>query len=124
MIKILLVEDERETADRIAKLLTRKGFNIDVAYDLSSAMNSNLSSYQLILLDILLKGEKSFPLIKKVKQEFPDIIVVIVSAYDNDQNIIEAKRLGADEVITKPVIIEQLENFILSKVKPLRKGNN
>ena len=124
MIKILLVEDEIETADCIAKLLTRKGFDVTVAYDLPSAMKSDLPSYQLILLDILLKGEKSFPLLKKLKQEFPDIPVVIVSAYDNDENIKEVKRLGADEIITKPIITEQLENFILSKVKPLRKENN
>jgi len=124
MIKILLVEDEKETADCIAKLLTRKGFDVTVAYDLPSAMKSDLSSYQIILLDILLKGEKSFPLLKKIKQEFPNIPVVIVSAYDNDENIKEVKRLGADEIITKPVITEQLENFILSKVKPLRKENN
>jgi DNA-binding response OmpR family regulator len=124
MIKILLVEDEKETADGIARLLIRKGFDVDVAYDLASAMESNFPSYQLILLDILLKDEKSFPLLEKVKREFPNVLVMIVSAYDNDQNIIEAKRLGADEIITKPLIIEQLESFILSKVKPLGKENN
>ncbi|MFA5272427.1 MAG: response regulator [Candidatus Omnitrophota bacterium] len=124
MIKILLVEDEKETADGIARLLNRKGFDVDVAYDLASAMESNFPSYQLILLDILLKDEKSFPLLEKVKREFPEVLVMIVSAYDNDQNIIEAKRLGADEIITKPLIIEQLESFILSKVKPVAKESN
>ncbi len=117
MIKILLVEDEKETADCVAKLLNRKGFEVDVKYDLASAIAADLSSYQVILLDILLRSEKSFPLLKKIKKEYPNIPVLIVSAYDDDENIKEAKRLKADGVMTKPIVIEQLESFILSKLK-------
>lgn len=124
MIKILLVEDEKETADRIARVLNRKGFDVDVLYDLSSAMEHELSSYRLIFLDLLLKGEKSFSFLKKIKQEFPNILVVVVSAYDNDENIKEVKKLGADEIITKPVTIEQLGDFILSKGEFLRKESD
>ncbi|MCK9614391.1 MAG: response regulator [Candidatus Omnitrophica bacterium] len=121
MDKVLLVEDEKETADAIAKFLTRKGFEIDVAYDLSSALSKNISDYQIVLLDILLKGEKSFPMLKKIKQEQPKLPVIIVSAYDNDENIMEAKKLGADGFIAKPVMTEYLENFLLSKIHSLRR---
>jgi DNA-binding response OmpR family regulator len=121
MDRILVVEDEKETADAIARFLTRKGFEIDVAYDLSSALSKNVSDYQIVLLDILLKGEKSFPMLQKIKQEQPKLPVIIVSAYDNDENITEAKKLGADGFIAKPVMTEYLENFLLSKIHSLRK---
>lgn len=121
MSKILVVEDERETADAIARFLTRKGFEIDVAYDLSSALSKNVSDYNVVLLDILLKGEKSFPMLKKIKQEQPKLPVIVVSAYDNDENITEAKKLGADGFIAKPVMTEYLENFLLSKINSLRR---
>ncbi|MDD4182901.1 MAG: response regulator [Candidatus Omnitrophica bacterium] len=121
MDKILLVEDEKETADAIVRFLTRKGYAIDVAYDLSTALSKNVSDYNLVLLDILLKGEKSFPMLKKIKQEQPKLPVIIVSAYDNDENIVEAKKLGADGFIAKPVMTEYLENFLLSKIQSLRK---
>jgi len=121
MDKILVVEDERETADAIARFLKRKGFDIDVAYDLSDALTKNISDYQIVLLDILLKGEKSFPMLKKIKQEQPKLPVIIVSAYDNDENITEAKKLGADGFIAKPVMTEYLENFLLSKIHSLRR---
>lgn len=121
MDKILLVEDEKETADAIARFLTRKGYEIDVAYDLATALSKNVSDYNLVLLDILLKGEKSFPMLKKVKQEQPKLPVIIVSAYDNDENIVEAKKLGADGFIAKPVMTEYLENFLLSKIQSLRR---
>lgn len=122
MEKVLLVEDEKETADAIARFLTRKGFEVDVAYDLASALGKTLTDYNIILLDILLKGEKSFPMLKKVKQEQPKTPVIIVSAYDNDENIMEAKRLGADGFIAKPVMTEYLENFLLSKIHALRRN--
>lgn len=121
MDRILVVEDEKETADAISRFLTRKGFQIDVAYDLSSALTKNIADYQIVLLDILLKGEKSFPLLTKIKQEQPNIPVIIVSAYDNDENITEAKKLGADGFIAKPVMTEYLENFLLSKIQSLRR---
>ncbi|MDD4954922.1 MAG: response regulator [Candidatus Omnitrophica bacterium] len=121
MDRILMVEDEKETADAIARFLTRKGFEIDVAYDLPSALSKNVSDYNLVLLDILLKGEKSFPMLKKIKQEQPKLPVIIVSAYDNDENIVEAKKLGADGFIAKPVMTEYLENFLLSKINSLRR---
>lgn len=121
MDRILLVEDEKETADAIARFLTRKGFEIDVAYDLPAALSKNVSDYNLVLLDILLKGEKSFPMLKKIKQEQPKLPVIIVSAYDNDENIVEAKKLGADGFIAKPVMTEYLENFLLSKINSLRR---
>ncbi|MCK9572954.1 MAG: response regulator [Candidatus Omnitrophica bacterium] len=121
MDRILVVEDEKETADAIARFLKRKGFDIDVAYDLSDALTKNISDYQIVLLDILLKGEKSFPMLKKIKQEQPKLPVIIVSAYDNDENIAEAKKLGADGFIAKPVMTEYLENFLLSKIHSLRR---
>ncbi|MDP2922835.1 MAG: response regulator [Candidatus Omnitrophota bacterium] len=121
MEKLLVVEDEKETADIISKFLKRKGFDVDVAYDLKSGMNRFLPYYKVVLLDILLNGEKSFPLLKKIKEESPETIVIVVSAYDLDQNIAEAKKLGADAFIAKPIMNEYLENFLLSKIHSLRR---
>jgi DNA-binding response OmpR family regulator len=120
MSKILIVEDEKDTADVVAKFLRRKGFEVDVAYDLPFGMKQFSADYKIVLLDILLKGEKSFPLLKKIKEESPDTTVIVVSAYDNDENIREAKKLGADSFITKPFVSEYLENFLLSKIRSLR----
>jgi DNA-binding response OmpR family regulator len=121
MEKILIVEDEKDTADAMAKFLTRKGFDVEIAYDLPSALNRFLAYYKIVLLDILLKGEKSFPVLKKIKAENPETFVVVVTAYDNDENIAEAKKLGADGFITKPIMSEHLEAFLLSKIHSLHK---
>lgn len=119
MIKILVVEDEKPTADMITTFLKRKGFEVDVAYDLLSGMEKRGSDYDIVLLDILLKDAKSFPLLKKIKEESPKTAVIMVSGHDTDVNIAEAKKLGADWFIAKPVMSEYLESFLLSKIHSL-----
>jgi two-component system response regulator HydG len=121
MIKILVVEDEKATADMITAFLKRKGFEVDTAYDLLSAMEKPLADYDIVLLDIILKDTKSFPLLKKIKEEDPRTAVIMVSAYDNDVNIAEAKKLGADWFIVKPMMAEYLESFLITKIHSLCK---
>jgi DNA-binding response OmpR family regulator len=121
MEKILIVEDEKETADIIASFLKRKGFQTEVVYDLPTALSKNLTDYNVALLDIVLKEEKSFPLLKKIKKDSPETTVLMVSAHDDEENIREAKSLGADGFIAKPVMSEYLEGFLLSKIHSLRR---
>ena len=123
MEKILLIEDEVEVADIIAKFLQRKGFTVSVAYDLEGGLEKFVPKYYtIVLLDIMLKGQKSFFLLDKIKQESPQTLVIMVSGYDDSENIAEAKKRGADGFVPKPFKIEYLEGFLLSKIKSLRRN--
>ena len=53
-MKVLIVEDEKLLADSIRSLLTKKGFEVDVAYDGESAWNMELGIYDLVILDIMM----------------------------------------------------------------------
>jgi DNA-binding response OmpR family regulator len=121
MENILIVEDERETADTMAIALRRRGYSVDCAYRLAQGLKLFNSEYGAVLLDILLGTEKSFPLLKKIKEEHPETVVIMVTAYDEDDNVREAKRLGADAFITKPFMTEYLENLIVTKIRSLKK---
>lgn len=123
MERILLVEDEKEVADLIVIWLRRKGLLVDVAYNLAEGMKRFSSEHRIVLLDILLGAEKSFPLLKKIKQESPQATVIVISAYDNDENVMEAKRLGADGFIVKPILNENLERILFSRINLLRREN-
>ncbi len=120
MEKILLVEDEKEIAKSIAAFLKRKGFSIDIANNLEQALKTFSPEYKIVLLDILLGSEKSFPLLKRIKQEAPRTIVIVITGYDEEENIKEARRLGADAFIVKPFTDGYLEELILSKIKSLQ----
>jgi DNA-binding response OmpR family regulator len=123
MEKILLVEDEVEIADIVAKFLKRKGFFVDVVHDLAGGMQKFIPGYYtIVLLDIMLKGEKSFSLLEKIKQESPQTAVIMVSGHDNNENIALAKKKGADGFIPKPFKIDYLEGFLLAKINSLRRN--
>ena len=121
MERILIVEDEVEVANIIAKFLLKRGFTVDVVYDLAGAMEKSCSDYTIVLLDIMLGNEKSFPLLKKIKKMSPQTMVIMVSGYDSGENIKEAKLLGADGFLPKPFKMEYLEKFLILKIKSLRR---
>jgi OmpR-family two-component system manganese-sensing response regulator len=121
MKKIFLVEDEKMVADVIARFFEKKGFEVDVAYDLKSGMEMFNSSYDLVLLDINLREETSFPLLEKIKKENPQLPVLMFSGYDSEENIMKAKSLGADGFIPKPFRIEFLKDFLFPKIEAMRR---
>ena len=117
MKKIFLVEDEKMVADVIARFFEKKGFQVDVAYDLTTGFEMWKPGFDLVLLDINLRDETSFPLLKKIKEENPDIPVLIFSGYDSEENIQKAKKLGADGFIPKPFRIEFLNKRLSTNIK-------
>ncbi|MBD3246649.1 MAG: response regulator [Candidatus Omnitrophica bacterium] len=121
MTKIFLVEDEKDTAVLVARFLERKGYEVDVAYSLGEAMEKFSSGHDIVLLDIMLGDEKCFPLLKKIKEAAPTTGVIMVSGYDDEENIQEAKKLGADGFVTKPFVSEHLEQVLLTKIHSLEK---
>jgi DNA-binding response OmpR family regulator len=120
MERILLVEDEKLVADVIKRFFEKKGFTVDVAYDLDTAMRKHEGGYDLFLLDINLREDTSFPLLKKIKEEDPKAVCLMFSGYDSEENISRAKSLGADGFIPKPFRAEFLKDFLLPKIEALK----
>ncbi|MFQ5952976.1 MAG: response regulator [Candidatus Omnitrophota bacterium] len=121
MDRILLVEDERLISDVIARFLQQKGFQVDTAYTLSEGVDKYSTDHIVVLLDIALGDETSFPLLKKIKEENPKTIVIMVSGQSSEENIREATKLGADAFVSKPFKREYLEYVILSKIRAAHK---
>ncbi len=122
MDKILLVEDEKLIADVIARFLEQKGFQVDTAHTLAEGTEKFSEEHLVVLLDIALGNETSFPLLKKIKDESPKTIVIMVSGQASEENIREATKLGADAFVSKPFKREYLEYVILSKIRSAKKG--
>ena len=121
MDKILLVEDEQLIADVIARFLEQKGFQVDTAHTLSEGTEKFSEDHIVVLLDIALGSETSFPLLEKIKKESPKTIVIMVSGQASEENIREATKLGADAFVAKPFKREYLEYVILSKIRSVDK---
>ena len=102
-ISILVVDDEEILRDLLVKILTREGYRVDTAFDGEKALVLlRENRYDLIISDIKMPKLNGFELLKIIKQKYPDLGVIMMTAYGDSFTVKDALLLGADEYITKP----------------------
>lgn len=103
--KIFIIEDVPEISDLTAMYLRKEGMDVVQFFNAEDAWNALKKGEKsdLIVLDLNLPGMSGFDFLKKFREEISSIIpVVIVSARDDDEDIIKGLGIGADEFVTKP----------------------
>jgi DNA-binding response OmpR family regulator len=100
--RILIVEDEREIAELISLYLRKEGFETRLAANAESALEQlGQTDFDLVTLDINLPGMDGFEFLQELRRR-SDIPVLIVSARDEDEDLVLGLGIGADEFVTKP----------------------
>lgn len=102
--RILVVDDEETLCEALRFSLEAEGYDVDVAYSSEEALALDLSTYDLILLDIMM-GEISgtgFARIIKASPVTKNIPIIFCTAKDSEADMIDGLDLGADDYITKP----------------------
>ena len=103
--QILVIEDVPEMSQLICLYMSNAGYETTACEKAEEAIAKMQEGYipDLVLLDLNLPGMSGFDFLKKFRSEYkPTIPVMIVSARDADDDIIEGLGLGADEFVTKP----------------------
>ncbi len=114
--RILLVDDDKNTANGLRKILLQDGYDTDCAYTGKEALNLIATEhFDIVITDMKLPDISGFSIIEKVKKKDIDIAVVMITAFSSIQTAIDAMKKGADDYLTKPVNIEELE-LILKKI--------
>lgn len=119
-IKVLVVDDERDVEALFLQKFRKEIREGIIAFHFSFSGNDALNYMHtdgventlLVLSDINMPGMNGLDLLKTIKQEFPSLRVVMVTAYGDDQNCSIAMSLGADGFLTKPVDFSQLKKEI------------
>ena len=105
-IKRVLVCEDNETVIKVIEYkLRNEGYQIVIAKDGNSAMNilRDAISYDLILTDLLMPFASGLELINFIRNELKsDVPIIVLSALVQEETILEALNLGADDYITKP----------------------
>ncbi len=102
--KILVVDDEESLCEIIQFNLEVEGYTVDTAYSAEEALQLNLPSYSLILLDVMM-GEISGYRLARMLREKPEtahIPIIFCTARDNEDDIVTGLNIGADDYIAKP----------------------
>jgi len=109
MKSILIIDDEIGICESVKLILEYEGYESDYATSGKEGLEKlNRKEYSALLLDIQMPEMNGFEVLKKVKNKFPFISVIIISAHGSLENAIKATKLGAYDFIEKPIDREKL----------------
>lgn len=109
-MRILVVEDERLLCDGIAEDLELEKYTVDRCYDGADAHERLfVEPYDLVILDLNLPGMDGLELLRRIRSEQPELRVLILSARAQLSDKVAGLDLGADDYLTKPFALEELE---------------
>jgi DNA-binding response OmpR family regulator len=112
-VKVLVVDDDRQMVKTVCDILKIKGFATAFAFTGKDAVEMvREEKPDCVLMDIKMPGISGVEALQKIKGMAPDLPVVLVSAYTTEAVAKEAKQLGADTVLTKPVDFQMLFSFL------------
>jgi two-component system OmpR family response regulator len=117
-MKVLLVEDNLDTARFIIKGLKQEGFIVDHAIDGESALLMVANGiYDVMIVDIMLPKFDGFVLIRKIRQNGLKTPILVLSAKDSVDDRVKGLQIGADDYLVKPFAFSELVARINSLIR-------
>jgi DNA-binding NtrC family response regulator len=127
---VLIIDDERPVLMTLEALLKRHGYQVDTAPTAAQGVKVLKSkSPTLVLLDLRLPDADGLEMLDRIKNELPEVQVIILTAHDSLHNAIESIKRGAFHFISKPYAPEELlslvekaleKQFLLREAEELR----
>ena len=114
-MKILIVEDEKALSDSVVEYLTTEGHLCEAVYNFEEGIEKiELYQYDCAIVDINLPDGTGLGIIKKAKEKFNSLGIIIISGRGSLENRIEGLEIGADHYLTKPFHLAELNAHLKS----------
>jgi CheY-like chemotaxis protein len=114
-MRILVVDDCKDTVDSLSILLGLWGHEVRAAYDGDQALaTADEFKPQVVLLDILLPRLNGYQVARQLRQlpEGPDMMLVAVSGYSGSEDFARSREAGFDRQLVKPIELEELQRLL------------
>ncbi|WP_108062171.1 response regulator transcription factor [Poseidonibacter lekithochrous] len=108
-MKILLLEDNQKLNETIKKRLSLKNYNVDACLDGADALEKITDGYSCFILDINVPNVDGIKILKKIREFYDDVPVIIISASVELDVIKESYDFGCNDYLKKPFFIDELE---------------
>ena len=120
--KLLVVDNEIDICNFVKSFFESRGFEVVTASNGDDALvKAKAEKPDIIILDVMMRfDDEGIVYLPKLKEALPSAKVLMITGVDDEKTIEEAKKLGADDYITKPLILEYLERTVLGKIKNLK----
>ncbi|MCI5146023.1 MAG: sigma-54-dependent Fis family transcriptional regulator [Candidatus Electrothrix sp. AR3] len=118
MPHILIVDDEQSMRDFLGILFTREGYEVTSAADAVAALKiSKKEKIDIVITDIRMPGMNGLELLKELKQRFPVLPVIMITAFASPDDAVQAMKSGAFDYITKPFNVDEIVNVIKAAIQ-------
>lgn len=120
-MRVLVVEDDRKTAEFVSKTLKEEGFEVDVVHDGNAAVTAlGANSYEAVVLDVMLPGLDGLGVVRQARESGNKTPVLLLSARGSVEERVEGLNAGADDYLPKPYANQEL----IARVRALlRRGS-
>jgi len=117
---ILVVDDEKNIRMTMVHALESSGYHVESAITGEEALLIlKASPFDLVFLDIKMPGLDGIEVLRRTKQSWPLMRVVVITAHGTVDNAVEAMKLGAADFIQKPFTPEEIRELVKSVLSPL-----
>ncbi len=108
--RILVVDDEQDLCEILKFNLETEGYHADTANSAEEALDMDVPSYDLLLLDVMMGGMSGFQMAKHLKEQpaTARIPIIFLTARDTENDTVTGFNLGADDYISKPFSIREV----------------
>lgn len=122
--EILIVEDDEVIMGSLAYNLSRQGFSVKGATTGAQALKiTHKLRPDLILLDLMLPGESGIEVCERIRERDRDVVIVMVTAKDAEEDKVRGFEAGADDYVTKPFGMKELVARINANLKRSNAGH-
>ena len=121
-VRLLVVDDNELNRDMLSRRLGSRGYGVEVAEDGERALAMvEGQAFDLVLLDVMMPGLSGIEVLERLRARWPesDLPVIMATARDTTEDVVEALRLGANDYVTKPldfpVVLARVETQLTLK---------
>ena len=115
--KILVIDDEEALCEILKFNLEKEGYEVDTAYSAEEALDMDLKSYSLFIVDIMMEHLSGFDFAKRVRNvtDTENTPILFCSAMTDEDCVVMGLNIGGDDYVTKPFVIGE----VLARVRAL-----
>ncbi|MBM4082771.1 MAG: sigma-54-dependent Fis family transcriptional regulator, partial [Planctomycetes bacterium] len=111
--RILIVDDDHITRRSLSEFLHLEGYEVEVAECGTEALQKvEQNGFNVVLTDLSMPDVSGLEILKKIKAQEPETIVVIITGYGTIESAVESIKLGAYHYVTKPIVDEEIAMVI------------
>lgn len=117
-LRLLVVEDEEDLNEILHFNLESEGYLVDTAFSAEEALKKDLSVYHLMILDVMMGKLSGFNLANKIRREMKlETPFIFLTARNAEADMLTGFNIGADDYITKPFSIRELQARVKAILK-------